>query len=204
LFCSNQLYPTMNKLLSSIMICLGAIACVAQNADSARTALLVIDIQHFYFPGGRSELVNPQAAADNAARLIQHFRAKGWPVIHVKHESATQSDIHETVKPLGSEKVFTKRAVSSFNGTGLHEYLRGLGVKNLVICGMQTHMCVEAAVRAGVDLGYAVTLVHDACTTRDLKWEQEVIPWKMVHLSTLATLKSYCKIQGVDEFINSR
>ncbi len=191
----------MKKTLILITLSLIFIIGKTQTPDSPKTALLIVDVQYFYFPGGKSELVEPQAAADNAAKLLAYFRLKGWPVVHVKHQSATQSDIHETVKPIDGEKIFTKKEVSSFNGTGLDEYLKSIGVKNLVICGMQTHMCVEAAVRAGYDLGYNVTLIHDACATKDLKWGNEVVPARMVHLATLNTLKSYGKVIGTEEFI---
>lgn len=173
----------------------------SQKSDSVKTTLLIIDVQDFYFPGGKSELVNPQAAADKAAMLLAYFREKGMPVIHIKHESKTQSDIQSTVKPIEGEKIITKREVNSFNGTDLNDYLKSIGVKNLVICGMQTHMCVEGAVRAGYDLGYNITLVHDACATKDLKWGDEIIPAKMVHLSTLSTLKSYATVVSADEFL---
>ncbi|MHC1702800.1 MAG: cysteine hydrolase family protein [Tenuifilaceae bacterium] len=176
----------------------------SQNLDTSKTALLIIDVQDFYFPGGQVELVNPQSAADNAALLLNYFRQKGFPVIHIKHQSKTQSDIQKTVLPVEGEKIFTKKEVSAFNGTGLNDYLKSIGVKNLVICGMQTHMCVEGAVRGGYDLGYIVSLVHDACATRDLKWGDEIIPSKFVHQSTLSTLKSYGKVLSTSEFLNGK
>lgn len=176
----------------------------SQKSDSVKTALLIIDIQDFYFSGGKMELVNPQAAADKAVLLLDYFREKGMPVIHIKHESSTQSDIQSTIKPVEGEKIITKKEISSFNGTDLNDYLKSLGVKNLVVCGMQTNMCVEGAVRAGYDLGYKITLIHDACAARDLKWENEIIPAKMVHLSTLVTLKNYAIVVSADEFLKGK
>jgi nicotinamidase-related amidase len=194
----------MKRILTFLIVALMANNIYSQPKDAGKTALLIIDVQDFYFPGGDVELVNPQAAADNAALLLAYFREKGMPVIHIKHESKTQSDIQSTVKPIEGEKIFTKKEVSAFNGTGLYDYLKGLGVNNLIICGMQTHMCVEGAVRAGYDLGYTVTLIHDACATRNLKWGDEVIPAKMVHLSTLATLKAYAKVISTSEFLTDK
>jgi len=191
----------MKRVFTLLFIALMANNLYSQRSDTSKTALIIIDVQDFYFLGGKMELVNPQAAADNAALLLAYFRDKGMPVIHIKHESKTQSDIQSTIKPLEGEKIFTKKEVSAFNGTGLNEYLQSIGVKYLVICGMQTHMCVEGAVRAGYDLGYKITLVHDACATRDLKWGDEVIPARMVHLSTLATLVNYAKIVSTSEFL---
>jgi nicotinamidase-related amidase len=48
-------------------------------------ALVIVDIQNDYFPGGRCELVGPEAAAANAARLLEAQRAAGLPVFHIQH-----------------------------------------------------------------------------------------------------------------------
>jgi len=182
-------------LIAFIAILFNAVA-LAQN-----TALLIVDIQNFYFPGGATPLVEPQAAADNAAKVADFFRSNNMPVIHVKHVFEPGGEIHATVQPHEGEAVFEKKSVNSFVGTGLKEYLDSRGIKNIVVCGMQTHMCVEAAVRAASDFGYSVTLIHDACATRDLKWFDTVIMAKYVHESTLATLRSYCKVMSAEEFL---
>ena len=194
----------MKQLYLLLIVMFMSSGSFSQTSDSVKTALLIIDVQEFYFAGGKMELVEPQPAADNAALLLKYFREKGMPVIHIKHNSSSQMEINPTVKPIEGEKIFVKKEISSFNGTGLDEYLKSLGVEKLVICGMQTHMCVEGAVRAGYDLGYKITLVHDACATRDLKWEDEVIPAKMVHLSTLVTLKNYAEIVSTKEFLSRK
>lgn len=193
----------MRKLIILSLLIFVGITVKANIPDTSRVALLVVDIQDFYFAGGKSELVNPIPAAQNAAKLIEEFRTKGWLVVFVKHQSAEQESIHELVKPNEKEPVFTKTAVNSFVGTQLNDYLRGQQIYKLVVCGMQTHMCVEAAVRAGVDYDYKVTLIHDACATKDLKWGNETIPAKMVHLSTLATLRSYAKILSTEEYLKT-
>ena len=53
--------------------------------DIDDAALIVIDIQAFYFPGGMVPLVGPEAAASKAAEVIGVFRKAGRPVIHVQH-----------------------------------------------------------------------------------------------------------------------
>jgi nicotinamidase-related amidase len=105
------------------------------------------------------------------------------------------------VKLLSGEKIFTKDAVNSFAGTGLNDYLKSIKADTLVICGMQTHMCVEAASRAASDLGYSCILVHDACATKDLKFGDYVIKSTDVHYSTLATLRSYARVVATAEFL---
>jgi nicotinamidase-related amidase len=63
-----------------------------------------------------------------------------------------------------------------------------------VIAGMQTHMCVEAAVRAAADLGYEVTVVADACATRDVQHGGRTVAAADVHAATLATLAAYATV----------
>ena len=127
----------MNKFLLAISIMLFIIPL---KGLSQRSALLMIDIQDFYFPGGRSPLVEPEKAAQNAARLLVHFREKKLPVIHVRHNSEPGGMISNIVKPLPGEMIFSKDAVNCFAGTGLLDSLRSYRIDTLVICGMQTHM----------------------------------------------------------------
>ncbi len=171
-------------------------------ASEPTTALLIIDIQDFYFPGGKVPLVEPEAAARNAGRVLAAFRADGRPVIHVRHEFEPGGAIHASVAPLDGEKVFTKTEVSCFKGTEVLAHLKNLGIDRLVIVGMQTHMCLEAATRAAADNGFECIVVGDACATRDLSYGDRVVPAADVHASTLATLdRTYAKVVDTKTFL---
>ncbi len=174
----------------------------AQKPDS--TALILIDIQNFYFPGGAAELVEPEKAAEQAKILLNYFRENKGLVVHVKHDFSPGGEIHELVKPLDSEKVFTKKEVNAFLNSGLNEYLKQNNIKYVTLCGMQTHMCLEAGTRAAHDLGYICTVVEDACATRDLKFGEVTVKAKDVHYSTLSTLKSYGKVVDLKEFLEKQ
>jgi nicotinamidase-related amidase len=123
------------------------------------------------------------------------------PVVFIRHIYEPGGSINDIVKPLSGEKIISKSNVNSFLDTDLDSYLRKLGVKNIIICGMQTHMCVEAASRAASDLGYKCTVIDDACTTRDLKYGENIVLAKDVHYSTLSTLRSYARIMTTEEFL---
>jgi nicotinamidase-related amidase len=167
-----------------------------------RTALLIVDVQQFYFPGGAAELVEPERAARNASRVLAGFRSRGELVIHVRHKASRGAEIHESVAPVEGERVFTKTEVSCFQGTELLDYLREQQVSRLVILGMMTHMCVEAATRAAHDLGFDVTVVGDACATRDLQFGGTAVEAAEVQASTLATLAgSYAEVVTTEEFL---
>ena len=188
------------KKLFIILLAILPVWLYAQ-ADTTKTALLLIDIQNFYFEGGSSALVNPVPASLNAAKVLNDFREKGRLVVHIKHGDGPQSEIHQNVRPLSDEKIFVKQEVNSFLNTGLLEYLRENKVKKLVLCGMQTHMCLEAATRAAADYGFECVVIGDACATKDLKFGDKVIMAEDVHYSTLATFRPYAKVMNAEEYL---
>ncbi|NOK19683.1 cysteine hydrolase [Corallococcus carmarthensis] len=163
------------------------------------TALLLIDIQNDYFPGGRFELDGADAAAAQARAALDFFRERGLPVIHVRHESPQPgapfflpgtpgAELHPRVMPQPGEAVVLKHFPNSFRQTDLQERLRALGVKHLVVAGMMTLMCVDATVRAAGDLGYPVTVLPDACAARSLEFNGQAVPAPQVHAAFLAAL----------------
>lgn len=172
------------------------------SAQSGKKALLIIDIQDFYFPGGQSALAEPEKAATNAALLLNKFRNDNMTVIHVRHNSDPGGEINDIVKPLPSEKIVSKDAVNCFVGTDLLDFLKTNKIDTLVICGMQTHMCVEAATRAASDYGFKCILIHDACATKDVKFGDKIIKAEDVHYSTLSTLKNYAQVISTKEYLN--
>jgi len=183
-----------------IMMMVVTTSLFSQNEKTNR-ALLIIDIQDFYFPGGIKPLVEPVKAGEKAAVLLDHFRKNNELVVHIRHNSPAGADINQIVKPLDGEKIISKVEVNAFKGTDLKEFLDAHGVGTLIICGMQTHMCVEGATRAASDLDYKCTLIHDACTTRDLNFQDKTIKAEDVHYATLVTLKNYAKVISLNEFL---
>lgn len=164
-------------------------------------ALLLIDIQNDYFPGGAVPLHEMEAAATQAARLLQHFRARGEPVIHVQHLSVRPgatffipgtpgAEHHPMVKPAGDEPVIQKNFPNSFRASALTETLLAREVKELVIVGAMSHMCIDATTRAAFDAGYTCSVAADACTTRMLQFNGEEIGATAVHAAFMAALSS--------------
>src|SRR3954468_22752241 len=165
-------------------------------------ALLIIDIQNDYFPGGGMELGGADAAAANASKALARARQDGMPVFHIRHLSTRPgssfflpgtegAEIHAAVQPQGNETVIEKNFPNSFRATKLEDELKSLGVKSLVVAGMMTHMCVDASVRHAADLGYKITLLGDACATRAQKIRGETVPARQVHLAFLAALNGF-------------
>jgi nicotinamidase-related amidase len=177
-----------------------------------KTALLVIDIQNDYFPGGKNPVVNALEAAKNAYMLLQCFRELNGYHIHIQHISLkpdatffikgdSGSDIHDSVAHFEGEPIVYKHYPNSFHDTNLLEMLKEWEIQRVVICGMMTHMCVDATARAAADLGFQVMIAEDACATRDLKYGDTIIPADLVHKSFMAALKSYGKVMKSDEIL---
>jgi nicotinamidase-related amidase len=193
--------PALATAPSAALAPAAAPATSAPAAEEKVTALLIIDIQDFYFPGGAMPLVNPEAASRNAARILGKFRKEGRLVVHVGHNAKDGVGFHETVAPISGEKIFYKNEANVFNGTDLLSYLKERKVQRLVIVGMQTHMCVEAAVRAAYDYGFECILVGDACATRNLKYKGREISAECVHDATLAALdRNYATVVDTETF----
>lgn len=190
-----------------------------QAAKGGKTALLIIDIQNDYFPGGTMELVSADETAEKAARILGHFRDRHLPVIHIQHialqEGATfflpntpGADIHKRVKPLADEKIITKNYPNSFRDTELLEWLRNNNISNLVICGMMTDVCVDATTRAAMDFGFKNTIITDAVTTRDRELSGEVIPARQITKAYLAGLNAlgglYAEIRTSEQYLEQK
>ena len=173
-----------------------------------KPALIIIDLQNDYFPGGKMELDGSPEASLQAAILLETFRTKGLPLVHVQHVSNRPGaglflpdtegvKIHATVAPRAGETVLQKNFPNSFRGTHLLEHLRALGADQLIIAGMMTHMCVDATTRAAFDLGFTCNLAHDACATRALAFGDVRVPAAQVHAAFVAALAGlYAKVQG--------
>jgi nicotinamidase-related amidase len=175
-----------------------------------KNALLVIDIQNDYFPGGKMELVRPLEAARNAYDLLQCFREHDLYHVHIQHVSLGPgstfflpghrgTDVHDAVAHFEGEPLVIKHHPNSFRDTPLLEMLQAEGIERLVITGMMTHMCVDATARAAVDLGFKIIVVEDACATRELQYGETTIPAEHVHHAFLAALRSYGDVMPANQ-----
>ena len=176
-------------------------------------ALVIVDIQNDYFPDGKMPLVGPVEASHQAARLLDHFRRARWPIIHVQHIAIRPSatfflpgtpgvDFHPNVQPLPVETIVQKNFPNSFRDTPLLDVLREKQINHLIICGMQTNMCIDATTRAAADYGFECVVAADACAARNLTFDGHTVPAEQVHYAFLAALNgSYAKVLNVDQAV---
>lgn len=178
--------------------------------------LLLVDIQNDYFPGGKMELHQMEATSENAAQLLSFFRKKNWPIVHIQHISVKEgasffipdsigAKIHSSVLPLQDESIVQKNFPNSFRQTNLLEILKTKEIDELVICGAMSHLCIDTTTRAACDLGYPVTLIHDACATRDLTFNGQVVEAQKVQTAYMAALSgSFAKVITTSEFLQEK
>ena len=133
-------------------------------------ALLLIDFQSGFDHPRWGPRNNPLAER-NALRLLDAFRAAGLPVFHVRHLSTESGSplvgagaaFKDGFAPAPGEALIEKSVNSAFIGTDLEAQFRRAGVDALTICGLTTPHCVSTTTRMAANLGFAVTLAHDAC-----------------------------------------
>jgi nicotinamidase-related amidase len=177
-----------------------------------KQGLILIDIQNDYFVGGNMELVAMEQAAKKAEDLLAMFRDENLPIFHVQHLSAKPgatffipetngAEINESVAPLADETVVQKHFPNSFRETTLLDNIEDEGIRNIVICGAMSHMCIDATTRAAFDLGFNCTVVEDACATRNLEYKGQIVESKNVHAAFMAALASvYANVVAAKDF----
>lgn len=145
--------------------------------SKARTALVLVDLQHWivdmpWAPTTGTDVVEACArlresfaAADpQSVVLVRYLRADGRD----GGAAAPANHIVPALAPRPAEHLLTKNGLDAFEGTDLHEHLRGLGITRLVIAGLSTAHGVAATATRAVALGYQVVVASDATASVSL------------------------------------
>jgi nicotinamidase-related amidase len=139
-------------------------------------ALVMIDLQNEYLAGPIA-LPDAQSAIASAAQLLARAREAGARIFHIAHKgrpgglfdrTTERGAIVSALTPLPDEPVIEKGLPNAFAGTDLQAQLAAAGHKDIVLAGLMTHMCISSTARAGLDLGFRITVDADSCATRDL------------------------------------
>lgn len=179
----------------------------------ARTVLLLVDIQREYFAGGAVPLEGAAEAAGQAVKLLTHARYNHVRAIFVQHlslkEGATSFvpgsagvSLYASIRPLPGETIIRKHHPNAFRDTNLLSVLALDEVSRLIICGMMTHMCIDATVRAAHDNGFDCVVAADACATHDLTFGGETVSAAVVQRAFLAALDgTFAKVMRADDIV---
>lgn len=129
---------------------------------------------------------NHPGCETNVDRLIAAWTQRGWPIVVVRHDSSQPDSplrpahpgnaLVDSVAAARADLLVTKSVNSAFYGEpDLEKWLRSAGIADVVVCGIQTNMCVETTARMGGNLGFAVTVALDATRTFDLAGPDDVV-----------------------------
>lgn len=139
--------------------------------------LLIIDVQQGLDEPSLGPRCNPKAE-QHMMRLLEVWRKKGAPVIHIQHLSTDPNsplrpelqgcNFKPEVMPIEGECIFQKHVNSAFIGTGLEAYLKEKGLNTLVLIGLTTNQCVSTTARMAGNLGFKTFVVSDATAAFDL------------------------------------
>ena len=180
------------------------------------TALIIIDIQNDYFEKGAMPLVDSDKASNNAKLILERFRADSLPIVHIQHIASRPTstfflpktkgaEIHNIVKPIEKEKIIVKHYPNSFRETELLDYLKNKNITDIVICGMMTHMCVDATTRAAKDFGFNIILIGDGCATKDQEINGQIVKAEEVQKSFLAALNYfYSTVTTTQQYLDNK
>jgi nicotinamidase-related amidase len=161
-------------------------------------ALVAIDVQQGFDSNSWGPRNNLEMEESGLA-LLAAWRATGRPLVHTRHDSKTPgsplapgqagNDFKPGFAPLSGELVVPKNVNSAFIGTDLENWLRRAGIRQLVLFGIATDMCVSTTARMAANLGFEVLVAADACHT----WNQvghdgQWIRADTIHRANLATL----------------
>ena len=180
----------------------------------SKRAVIIVDLQKDYLSTGSFALTGIDAAAANAARVVEAARRKGDRIVHVHHISkeadsplfAPNTDGIQpipVIAPQTGDTVIVKNYPNSFRETALQQTLQADGVSDVVVVGAMSDVCIDATARAAADLGYDLTVVHDACATRDKAFGDSVVPAAQVHATIMSALEfGYGKVTTTAQFLS--
>ncbi len=164
----------------------------------SESALIMIDCQNTYREG-IMKLEGVENALEEGKKLLERARALGIPIFHIRHDAGPGPPydindhigaIADIVAPIEGEPVITKNFPNSFVQTDLDEQLKPKGVKNIILAGFMTHMCVNSTAHGGFNLGYAPTVVASATASRPLQAANgKVLSAQEVHDGALASTR---------------
>ncbi len=142
---------------------------------SNKAALLIIDAQLNMFAEDFS-VYRGKEILQTINRLIEKARETETAVIFVRNNGPVGEpdephtpgwEIHPALNPLPNDISLDKTTADTFASTTLQQILEEKEINALIICGMQTEMCVQSTTQRALELGYQVTIVADGHTTFD-------------------------------------
>lgn len=154
-----------------------------------RKALIIIDMQQMPFIwknyGGKA-LYQEERLVANTRLLIEKAKAAGAPIYYVMYTETGESmraegqplwQVHPEIAPQTEDCLIVKYHADSFLKTDLLSLLNEQGIKDIVLCGIQTEFCVDTTCKSAYSHGFSIELAGDTHSTydSDLLTAQQII-----------------------------
>jgi nicotinamidase-related amidase len=138
------------------------------------TALIIIDVQNGMYSDPDNPVFQGEKLIRVIKRLLEKARMKNIPIIFIQHNGEKGSplekysygwQIRSEITPFNSDILIQKTTPNSFKDTKLDEILKESNINHLIICGLQSELCIDTTCRQASALGYKITLVKDGHST---------------------------------------
>ena len=160
----------------------------------SETALLVLDMQHYFFDESSHAFIpSMKGIIENVRNLENLFSDSHRPIILTRHLNTLEdaglmkswwnglvekenisSRVIEEIK-VPDSIIIDKTKYDAFFDTDLEENLRKNNIKNLIICGVMTHLCCETTARSGFMRGFNIFFTVDGTATYNKKFHSSTI-----------------------------
>lgn len=145
--------------------------------------LLVIDMQHGLL---QREIFNKQALIENVNSLLDCFHSENRPVFLIRHANSSflkaNSDewqIYNKLNVTDTDILIDKSHSSVFKEREFLSSLRDKDAKSVIIVGLVSNGCVQAACLDAKKNGYSVILIRDAHSTFHKDAANVIMDWNM-------------------------
>lgn len=179
---------------------------------SDNSVLVIINAQNGLLDATQ-EGRNNSEAEKNIAKLLNFWRSKNRPVVHVKHVSDNPNsnfyrnsqgcNFLESLAPQQNEHVVEKLKSSSFAGTDLENFLSKETYTNIILVGFTANECIDATARDAAALGFESFVAADATATFDIRDPAgKLVKAERLHKLTMANINAlYAKVVNTQEIL---
>lgn len=165
-------------------------------------ALLIIDVQNDYFPGGAWPQFAAAAVGVRIAAAIRAAEVAGWCIIAVQHINDADAPLlaagsrgtawHASVADLLSDKpLVSKRFADAFWQTDLSARLQAAGVREVFLCGLMTQNCITHTALSPDAAAYGMHILADVCSAPD----------EVIHRIALKALTARLDVSPLDRVL---
>jgi nicotinamidase-related amidase len=153
-----------------------------------KTALCVIDIQEKF----SAAIADFNAIAENAAKLITACRLLTMPVLVTEqYPRGLGKTVEAVAQCIGDARAMEKTSFSCTGASDFWPQLERCGADTVIVCGIETHVCVNQTVHALLHKGYSVHVILDAVGSRKSR-DHETALRKMEHAGALPSTVELC------------